>query len=397
MLEGLLAELYGPGSRSGPAARRIASIEALGMPATRSGGEAEDSLFYLVNFDDSMGFALLAADTRIEIPVFALTEKGNLSGKAFGEAGDDFYSSENIEFLSDTVNEHPFLGMANYEEFFEKILVPGLRIVNPGTPRNKSDTLFKKYEPGLGIVTYEFINKRGPYLRTLWCQDAPFNDFCLLRGGTRTPAGCTPVMVAQIFNYFRHPGGYDGLDFHWNEVNRIYNIDYGNTMDFPRYILDYAADDLLKIGRACKAEYTAGGTHVNFRNAKRFMDKRGYSGTRFQTTHLLKKTKEMINSGKPVPIRAERKDKYGNIKGHAWVIDGYATRKKLIDGKPQEYRHNLVHCNFGWQGRGNGYYAIELFDVENPIHPDFDSDEENKTDDPYIYYRQFKIITYYKP
>ena len=73
--------------------------------------------------------------------------------------------------------------------------------------------------------------------------------------------------------------------------------------------------------------------------------------------------------------------------GSAWVIDGYMRARVPVDvfmdvydsngnllrgyylGIENEY-HDFVHCNWGWDGSGNGYFYSGVFAPKQPVFPD---------------------------
>ena len=80
-----------------------------------------------------------------------------------------------------------------------------------------------------------------------------------------------------------------------------------------------------------------------------------------------------INNGRPVYMRGAREYILnGEVKrsGHAWVVDGVAIKSVNIScfnpsgelaGTEKIYQ-KLVHCNWGWNGRNNGYFIIGAFE-----------------------------------
>ena len=67
----LLAQIEGPSTRS----RSVKTIEFIGGNGTRT--EGEEPLYYVVNYDNDGGFAVLGADTRLD-HVYAISEEGHL-------------------------------------------------------------------------------------------------------------------------------------------------------------------------------------------------------------------------------------------------------------------------------------------------------------------------------
>lgn len=72
----LLAQLDG-GMKTRAFGRAVADVQIVEQPKTR-GINSADTLFYIVNYTNNSGFAVLAADTRLA-PVYAISNEGNLS------------------------------------------------------------------------------------------------------------------------------------------------------------------------------------------------------------------------------------------------------------------------------------------------------------------------------
>ena len=56
-------------------------------------------------------------------------------------------------------------------------------------------------------------------------------------------------------------------------------------------------------------------------------------------------------------------------------------------GIEYEYQ-DLMHCNWGWDASGNGYFHTGVFAPQRPVYPDWDN--AGDAHDPYI--RDLKII-----
>lgn len=92
------------------------------------------------------------------------------------------------------------------------------------------------------------------------------------------------------------------------------------------------------------------------------------------------------------------------IKSHSWNIDGYKIKERTVktdvysgmwlkETKTRKETCKMVHCDFGWQGRCNGYYVSGVFKLNDPNieHDSGDYDGSN-------HYNKFlNIITYDKP
>ncbi|MCM1138904.1 MAG: C10 family peptidase [Duncaniella sp.] len=89
------------------------------------------------------------------------------------------------------------------------------------------------------------------------------------------------------------------------------------------------------------------------------------------------------------------------FKAHAWNLDGYKVRTREVTVK--KYKDNalfetiikqenseMVHCDFGWGGSGNGYYVSGVFKVNKG---ELDG---TKADHSTNYNHLLKVITYDK-
>lgn len=108
---------------------------------------------------------------------------------------------------------------------------------------------------------------------------------------------------------------------------------------------------------------------------------------------------EMLDNRRPVLLSGNA----GLFGGHAWVVDGYIQyqleiEKKTDKGVVVEYpnkRKELIHCNFGWRGLCDGYYAPSIFDTgSSPEKRDNKDTNLKKDEDPSKYTWFFSIITY---
>lgn len=62
-------------------------------------------------------------------------------------------------------------------------------------------------------------------------------------------------------------------------------------------------------------------------------------------------------------------------KGHTWLVDGLCTQERLVErisietkkvvSSHTDYR-TLIHCNWGWMYRKEGYYLPDVFNADSP-------------------------------
>ncbi len=96
------------------------------------------------------------------------------------------------------------------------------------------------------------------------------------------------------------------------------------------------------------------------------------------------------------------KNTVGTKKRHAFNLDGWLEREwtdtyYYINGHTSEVinKDQLIHCNFGWGGSGNGYYHYGAFDLRKGTQASKDLievGEYNTTKN--VYYDMTLIVTY---
>jgi len=192
--------------------------------------------------------------------------------------------------------------------------------------------------------------KRGveQLLNTEWGQEAPFNVYNPLDGeGRSTVNGCGPTALAQLMAYWKYPSkGYGSNSYSPSDPDLgILTIDYEKqTYNWE----NMSNDDISKImhhaGVALEVDYRYDATPTNIALIPVAIVK--YFNYSPKVKHLLKK-----NYGDTAWINIIRNElEYGRPVyyaggAHGWIIDGYDD-------------NNMFHMNFGWFGRGNGYYDM---------------------------------------
>jgi hypothetical protein len=109
---------------------------------------------------------------------------------------------------------------------------------------------------------------------------------------------------------------------------------------------------------------------------------------------------ENVYNNRPVYIQGEDLSNPSEPIGHAWVIDGAMVRSvHLMDyqngtfvdvGRTKISRY--VHCNWGLDGRYNGYYTSGVFDLSKRKYPS-NVTRTNLSENNIIYYNILPITT----
>ena len=167
--------------------------------ATRAEG-GQDTLFYVFNFADEQGFAVVSANAATE-GLIAVTEEANY---------DDCLE----------IND----GFADYMKMAEEY-VSVAKVKRGRVPFYKSDTLYFQ---------------KGPFLNVKWGQNYPEAVFF-----PNAKAGCSNVAIAQIFSYFNYPTqislSYANADS--TSINLEWNSMKAHQQSYKYMTNDFCSDD----------------------------------------------------------------------------------------------------------------------------------------------------------
>lgn len=111
----------------------------------------------------------------------------------------------------------------------------------------------------------------------------------------------------------------------------------------------------------------------------------------------------LLDNGCPIVIYAM--PDMNIFSSHAWNIDGYKIKKRTITyktyvGETLEKEQteteilNMVHCDFGWGGKSNGYYVSGIFNTKDPR---IEHDPNSYDKDNHKYNNYLHVIMYNKP
>lgn len=344
--------------------RRVGDITAVRNPEFGAkGNDLPDTMMYIVNFTDNMGYALVSADYRTST-IYALASEGSID-------------------LSDDANEPPALAVfhANAETFYRQEIehfhlpLPADGIKDdddspvPPTPK---PVITMQYGP------WETTQIISPLVPVQWGQGSPYNDNApLLDDGTHAAAGCVATAIAQIMAYHRYP-----LSYNWDEMLKYKSIfdnwqaSITSKTEIARLFRTIGDNVGMQWGSQSGA-YTS--------DAPKHFNKMGYASTGVYMDYDFDKTKISILDGIPIIIRGDATQETHTYKkwflgkthteyryrdGHAWVIDGMINRRRKVevfsDGmltKSYYQYEQLLHCNWGWNGTSNGYYNNGAFNT----------------------------------
>lgn len=164
----------------------------------------------------------------------------------------------------------------------------------------------------------------GPFVTTRWHQDSPYNALC----PNNSPAGCIPIAMAQIMNFYKYPAKFDWINM----------VDNDATVACQQLIADIGKTIDAKYGETTKA--TPESARDGFKSY-------GYSAVLKSFDHS--EVKAEIMSGRPVFMRGEDSP---SGKSHAWVCDG-------LHQKTNEYEYYAEYLNSVKEYNNYGYTFID--------------------------------------
>ena len=313
-----------------------------GATTRSSQSAAEDTLLYLVDYKDDMGFAIISA-SRETPSLLGIVENGNSDMQELAE-------NENFVFL-----------LENMKEYVRS---------HPGIP----------ITPVYSYI-YEVEAQVSPMLEVCWGQRGIEGDDC-----PNGIAGCAPIAIAQLMSYYSYPENIDIL--YGNSPIYNYSLDWD---DMKGHVFDhnviYGLNHCIAtngahpmITKLCRQlGYSAGSLYLTNKTSTTqsgmlscLMDY-GYDVTTSWLSYSQSSLVSSLNSSRPVIMIGQTTDSIG----HAWVVDGYKyykiTKTYTFGDYPDEITYSYYnHINWGWDGRANGYFLQNVFSTNSPYNNAYD-------------------------
>lgn len=196
-------------------------------------------------------------------------------------------------------------------------------------------------------------------METTWGQYGPYYNNTPVKDGVHCYTGCIATALAQIVKFYQYPDKYeDGSAIDYTNM-----LDsYGEAGSYTDAQANAVAQLMAKCGEAVNMTYGAYGSYtypseVENGFAEKFGYKVLYYGYRdYPNTQDATKWKEVIfkelSAGHPILYGGTSyKNGYDNYFSHSFVIDGYDKQGR-------------VHVNYGYDGRGDGYYPIDKLPMQ---------------------------------
>lgn len=334
----------GKGSRAG----RATTVKASDVQVVKgrsSRGIVNDTLLYIVNYEDNGGFAVVSASTATEALV-GIAEEGNYKpGEEFENPNFQFYLDKVCENLGNTMNQMPSFIDSNS-------LIPG----GPYVPPCDSFQL---------TTTYTLLASKGPYVDLKWGQGYPYGS----RFANGTCDNISPV-VGMITATLWTPRWFYVRDIpeivDWEKICQHKGNDEDCSESNPTAIHNQIADLMLAIhdrlhdyqdnNNIYYGTYLRGAfditSHDNYIiNPYELsdIDELKWYIDRYETDGLWKSLAYAVESS--IPEYSENPLPEHIL--HCWLIDGYkVVRYNLRGSEPVTY----MHCNWACDGNSNGYF-----------------------------------------
>lgn len=384
----LLTDLNNKGSRSEFKLKRVIENEwSTTISKGESRSEEDDLEFYIFNFNDGQGYAVMSGDRRMP-SLIALSENGSLNpGDTISNPGAAmFYSLVDSGDISISIPLPP----------------------NPWDPIDPDmptpDPTYPMYGDWENIVYHE-----GGYCPVKWGQSMPYNKYCPEKDGSRCVTGCVATATAQLMAFWKYPNYYENYTFRWDEMLAFpyaSNCDYKGQNDIGRVM------QLLGLNKNLDMNYGVDASGADANNIMRTLKNFGYSqsGTRrdFSTLGAVNELK----NGVPIILDGYSKKVSNHFmgitldptyeNGHAWIAHGLLERKRevmnvstvtgqLVSTTTQTEWYLL--CNWGWSGNQDGYFLSGVFDsLAGPSFGDNTSSSRADGDKDGYYRHKLKMI-----
>lgn len=219
---------------------------------------------------------------------------------------------------------------------------------------------------------------KDPLLKTKWNQGKSYNKyFPMYNDQELYNAGCTTIAAAQILTYFKDVSLVEkfGIYFYtWEQFETAYFNPSSYYMLTPQ--ADSAAKMIKKVADGIGVNYSnnKNSASATTRKVKRYFESLGYSVEKKSGTNLSQKVEDIVTSlrfNKPVFMSGFR----NAFSGHSWVLDGFMHNSECLNNDCIDSYY--LHCNFGWGGKSDGWYFMDLFNNETNADELLDGGEDS--------------------
>jgi len=327
------------------------------LKSKKVNGTKSATAYYVFNFTGRPGFVIIAGDD-IVTPVLGYSLEGSFSAAGVAPAA------------------------ASWLNWYE------MQIKDAVLGKVEATTEITSAWNNLVAGRSDLPRKSGkavePLIKLRWNQDPYYNKYCpmyhyydstgKLKDSALTVTGCVATAMAMVMKYHNYPRTGTGFHSYKTDAYGTLKADFGKTAydwaNMPDTLSENTAkneDDAISklmyhCGVAVEMGYgdprgTGSGAQVisegqekscTERALKTYFDydpgMRGLLRQGYTDVEWTDMIKEDLNAGLPLLYAATE---LGSPGGHAFICDGYDNNGKF-------------HINWGWGGKDNGYYEINL-------------------------------------
>jgi len=204
-----------------------------------------------------------------------------------------------------------------------------------------------------------------PMIISKWGQGDPYNAKCPTFKGKKAPVGCVATAMAQLMFFYNYPEKAQGVGYYTlGDASHQYSITVNSIYDWSQIKASYAGSWFMtedEKQNIAQLAYDAGvASHMNYASdgsGSTAYDAANGFGQIFQFDSLAMKC---ISRDYCV-----NDDEWRNIiinefkSGHPLIMCGQDMTQGghcfIIDGLDKD---GLVHVNWGWDGKSDGYYNL---------------------------------------
>lgn len=316
------SDFYGREVRSLQTSVSKNNVVAVSSRNSRSG--VNDTLYYVVNFDEDQGFALVSANPYKE-DLLGISNNGNYFP-------DKEIENANFDFFMDCL-ENYLLGANNQESYSD---------LSP------------------------ILMECPPKVHVLWGQRSPYGDEC-----PNYISGCGPTAIAMVMSVFQQPQSISvdysesfvsSIALDWEEIKK--HVRTNNQCAESNVSVTHSdiAVLLRQIGKDASSSYLSDATSTDVYQCKACLQNYGYTCSSLQDFDQIDYV-TALNANCVMFVFGQRYVPDQLPAGHFWIFDGYKYRSVLSNGflTPQLY----CHFNWGWNGKSNGYFLSGIFDASS--------------------------------
>ncbi|MBQ8672446.1 MAG: C10 family peptidase [Bacteroides sp.] len=306
-----------------------------------------DTLLYVTNYADEAGFAVVSANKSTN-PLLAVVEEGT--------------------YETDTDNEGFASFMTMAEEYVSTTSVPLLPVPGFG------ETI-KEFK-----YTYDTITTQVPPLvATRWGQTGPESQYT-----SNGYFGCTITAMAQVMSYFAYPkqltitypgASINSLTLDWDAI-KLHNISHSYLTCTATDATHDAIGHLCRqLGHLAESKYLVNGTETYINKSVSAFRNLGFTTSDYVVYDADNLFMALDACNPSIAYGAHYDtDADSVVTAHSWIVDGYLSYKVTRKFWTREttsfdwvcedtytYYTKYFHYNWGWNGKCNGYFLVDIF------------------------------------